>query len=152
MLLNQIRLSGNKLKLINLIASNSSITPLRMYTGAGAETKTNSTRDKPVKFSTSKAKAWDPVDTFISARARKQPISQPFIVIGSILMFLLYFTYIREPNEMDEIFDRPLEATIPNVKEMTLKYQIAQYEQMGLDTTSLKQALEREIKNKKNKA
>ena len=151
MLLNQIRLSGNKLRLINLIASNGSITPLRKY-AAGAETKTNSTRDEPVKFSTSKAKIWDPVDTFISARARKQPISQPFIVIGSILVFLLYFTYIREPNEMDEIFDRPLESTIPNVKEMTLKYQIAQYEQMGLDTTNLKQVLEKEIKSKKNKA
>jgi hypothetical protein len=151
MLLNQIRLNGNKLKFINLIFLNGRVTPLRMY-AASAETKTKSLRDEPVKFSTSKAKAWDPIDTFISSKARKQPTSQPFIVIGSILIFLLYFTFIREQNELDEIFDRPLEATIPNVKEMTLKYQIAQYEQMGLDTTNLKQALEKEIKSKKNKA
>jgi hypothetical protein len=39
---------------------------------------------------------------------------------------------------------------VPNIKEMTIRGQIANYERMGLDTRSLKESLENEIKNKKN--
>jgi hypothetical protein len=39
---------------------------------------------------------------------------------------------------------------VPNIKEMTIRGQISNYERMGLDTRSLKESLEKEIKNKKN--
>lgn len=150
MFVNQLRHNKDKLRLINSLIRNKK-TPsiqneisLRNY----AIDTSKSLRDQPVKFSTSKAKSWDPIDTFISSKARTQPTSQPFIVIGSLLIFFVYFSFIREANELDEIFERPLEATIPNVKEMSLRHQISQYEQMGLDTRSLKEALEREAKTK----
>lgn len=134
----------NNPNLLKLIIRNRSVLNLvRQY----AIDTSKSLKDKPVKFSTSDAKKWDSMDTFMSAKMRKQPTSQPFIVIGSLMVFFVYFTFLRERNELDEIFERPLEATVPNVKEMTLKHQILQYEQMGLDTRALKEALDKETKN-----
>ena len=108
-----------------------------------------SAKDAPVKFSSSNAKKWDSMDTFYPERARRQPMSQPFIVIGSVVVFLIYFCVLREPNEIDEMLERPLEQNVPNVKEMTLRHQILQYEQMGLDTRALKEALKKELEAKK---
>lgn len=106
-------------------------------------------REEPVKYSTSKAKQWDSIDTFVSKQTRAQPASQPFIVVFSTLIFLLYFGLLREENDLDRRISQPLEETIPNIKEMTLRHQILQYEQMGLDTRNLKEALAKELGNKK---
>jgi hypothetical protein len=41
-----------------------------------------------------------------------------------------------------------LDASVPNVKEMTLRHQIARFERLGLDTSELKRSLQEELKNK----
>ena len=104
-----------------------------------AEDKTS-----PVKFSTSKAKSHNPMDTFISSKQRQQSPWQPIMVIGSLAVLFVYVAFVREENSLDRKFDRPLDETIPNIKEMTLRNQIAKYESMGLDTRELKKALEKE--------
>jgi len=118
---------------------------------AGKQAEKASLRDQPVKFSTSKAKTWDSIDTFLSAKVRKRPKSQPFIVAISTLVFIIYFGFLRKENELDEYISRPLEELVPNVKEMTIRHQIHQYESMGLDTRSLKEALTKELEKKKQK-
>ena len=109
----------------------------------------NVRKSEPVKFSTSNAKKWDSMDTFYSEKARNTPFSQPLFVIGSFATLFIYFAFLREENELDEIFERPLENTVPNIKEMTIRHQILQYEQLKLDTTSLKEALNKEIEARK---
>ena len=71
--------------------------------------------------------------------------------MSSILVLLIYFVFLREENELDQIFTRTLDESVPNVKEMTLRRQIIRFENLGLDTSSLKKSLEEEIKNKLNK-
>lgn len=109
---------------------------------------TDETEDKPVKFSTSKAKSWDSINTFSNQRNRQQPKLQPLIVIGSLMIFLIYFGLLREENELDAMISRPLEESVPNIKEFTLRKQISQYDNMGLDANELKQALAEELKKK----
>jgi hypothetical protein len=111
----------------------------------------NDTIDEPAKFSTSKAKSWDPVDTFIHKNTRSMPKIQPFVVVFSAITMLVYFVFIREENEIDTILSRTLEESVPNVKEMTLRTQIAKYENLGLDTRELKQALAKELEKKGKK-
>ena len=119
----------------------------------GAErNKRSSDFNEPVKFSTSNAKTWDPINTFIPENVRGRPKSEPLFVIGSIFMFAMYFMFLREPNEIDEKLAAPLEDMVPNIRELTLRNQIKQYESMGLDTNELKRALEREIKSKQTAA
>lgn len=111
----------------------------------------NETFDEPVKFSSSKAKSWDPVDTFINKNTRAMPTIQPFLVALCTMSLFVYFAFIREPNEIDDKLSRSLEESVPNVKEMTIRRQIIQYEKIGLDTRELKQALSKELEKKGKK-
>lgn len=110
---------------------------------------TTGKRDDPVKFSTSEAKKWDAMDTFVPEKGRRVPPSQPIIIVLSVTVFLIYFLLLREENELDRKLLRPLEESVPNIKEFTLRKQIQQYENMGLDSSELKQALSVEIKNRR---
>jgi hypothetical protein len=83
-------------------------------------------RDQPVKYSTSKAKTYDSINTFSNRSGRTKPKSEPFIIIFSTMIFFIYFALIREENEMDEIFSRSLEDSVPNIRIMSLRQQIAQ--------------------------
>lgn len=103
-------------------------------------------------FLKGKAKKWDSINTFIDPKTREQPSIQPLIVISSVLIFLGYFIFLREENELDQIFTQTLDESVPNVKEMTLRRQIIRFENLGLDTSDLKKSLEEELKNKTNKA
>ena len=110
--------------------------------GSGAErNKRSSDFTEPVKFSTSNAKSWDSINTFIPESVRGRPKSEPLFIIGSLFVFTLYFLFLREPNEIDAKLSMPLEELVPNIRELTLKNQIKQYESMGLDTGELKRAL-----------
>ena len=117
--------------------------------GAGPErNKRSSDFNEPVKFSTSNAKSWDPINTFIPENVRGRPKSEPLFIIGSLFVFAFYFMFFREPNEIDERLSMPLEDMVPNIREVTLRNQIKQYEGMGLDTGELRRALDREIKSR----
>jgi hypothetical protein len=107
--------------------------------------------EQPVKFSTSKAKSWDPLNTFADESIKDKSLLEIILFPTFILIFLVYFTMIREPNDIDEIFSQPLEKTIPNIKEMTLRNKIAEYEALGLNTASLKESLKKELELKKAK-
>lgn len=106
--------------------------------------------NSPVKFSTSDAKKWDSMNTFAPEKGRRVPAAQPFIIVACLSIFLVYFIFIREENELDRKLMRPLEETVPNIKEFTLRKQIEEYERLGLDSRELKHALASEIKRKKN--
>lgn len=90
------------------------------------ESTVNNSRDEPVKYSTSKAKTYDSINTFSNRSGRTKPKSEPFIIILSTMIFFIYFALIREENEIDEIFSRSLEDSVPNIRVMSLKQQIAQ--------------------------
>ena len=90
------------------------------------------------------------MDTFYPEKNRTRPRSQFPIVMSSIVIFMIYFCILREENEIDEMMTRTLDESVPNVIEMTLRHQIAQYENMGLDTNSLKEKLNEERLKKKN--
>ena len=101
--------------------------------------------DEPVRFSTSNAAKWDAMDTFLLPKIRQMPKSQPFFVIVSSAVFLIYFLVLREENQLDQTMMRPLEDVVPHLKEKTLKAQIKHYESLGMDTSELKKALQAEI-------
>lgn len=121
----------------------------RLFSCTKRQEKNTNLTDEPVKYSTSKAKTWDSINSFTSVTSRTQPTSQPFIVAISTFIFLAYFILIREENDLDKKVSKPLEENVPNIKEMTLKHQILQYEQMGLDTRELREALKKELELKK---
>jgi hypothetical protein len=97
--------------------------------------------NEPIKFSTSKAATHKAIDTFTSATIRSYPKSQPYIVFTCLLTFICYFTFIREQNDLDDILERPLEETLPELKKEYVKKKIEKLEKIGADTTELKELL-----------
>ncbi|ENN77921.1 uncharacterized protein LOC109536667 [Dendroctonus ponderosae] len=83
--------------------------------------------DAPIKYSTSKAKDW-------KAKVSRAGVEdsrlwyEPYVILASLAVFLLYFCVIREENDVDKELDRSLYSRIEGLEEvqlrMTLKYNI----------------------------
>ncbi|XP_043283205.1 uncharacterized protein [Venturia canescens] len=58
--------------------------------------------EKPVRFSTSEAAAWDPVASRTGDTGKEMLWYQPIVVAGSTIIFLIYFAIFREENDIDE--------------------------------------------------
>ncbi|CAN8003244.1 unnamed protein product, partial [Ixodes hexagonus] len=77
--------------------------------------------DKPVTYSTSKAAQWKASHSFRPPINQDTPAAQRYSVLISTAAFLIYFCILREENDLDEILDRPLSATIPDIEKMVVK-------------------------------
>ncbi|CAN8030877.1 unnamed protein product [Ixodes persulcatus] len=74
--------------------------------------------DKPVVYSTSKAAQWKAQHSFRPMMDHDPPALQRYSVILSTAAFLIYFCILREENDLDEILDRPLSATVPDIEKI----------------------------------
>ncbi|KAG0426502.1 hypothetical protein HPB47_026395 [Ixodes persulcatus] len=74
--------------------------------------------DKPVVYSTSKAAQWKAQHSFRPMMDHDPPAVQRYSVILSTAAFLIYFCILREENDLDEILDRPLSATVPDIEKI----------------------------------
>nr|CDJ94708.1 Protein F10E7.6 [Haemonchus contortus] len=61
---------------------------------------------------------------------------------GSIAVFVLYFGYLREPSDLDEIWNAPPHILTANLERKMLREQIKEAESKGKDTSLLKAQLE----------
>ncbi|XP_042150511.1 uncharacterized protein LOC115311085 isoform X2 [Ixodes scapularis] len=77
--------------------------------------------DKPVVYSTSKAAQWKAQHSFRPIMDHDPPALQRYSVILSTAAFLIYFCILREENDLDEILDRPLSATVPDIEKIIAK-------------------------------
>ncbi|KAJ1365494.1 hypothetical protein KIN20_025818 [Parelaphostrongylus tenuis] len=67
--------------------------------------------------------------------------------LGSLAVFILYFAYLREPSDLDEIWNAPPHVLTANFERKMLREQIKQNpylqaEEKGQDTTLLKAELD----------
>lgn len=80
-------------------------------------TKTSPEKDEdegPIKYTSSRAASWKARHTFRTDHT--MPDAQPFSVVFSLAAFMIYFFILREENDVDEMFDRPLTEVIPGVE------------------------------------
>lgn len=76
--------------------------------------------DKPIPYSTSPAAQWQA--RFSQAGHKDDsPWFEPWIVAFSMSAFLIYFLYMRKPNDIDQIFDRELGDYFPDHEYEKLK-------------------------------
>ena len=102
-------------------------------------------RDKPIKFSTSDAYKHRAYDTF--CRESKAPWYQPYVVSGSITVFLLYFCVFREENDIDERMGKTIWEKVPPLRDQVLEHKIREGTQLGTDVSELEKE-SREIRRK----
>jgi hypothetical protein len=86
-------------------------------------------------------------DTVIAPK-RDIPWYQPFSVVGSITVFILYFLVFREENDLDIELNRSLFERVPQMEEHHLKMVIEFNRKEGKDTLELEKRLA-EVQRKK---
>ncbi|XP_011310294.1 uncharacterized protein [Fopius arisanus] len=64
--------------------------------------------NRPITYSTSPAASWRARHSFQGGNQDDVPWFQPYVVMASTAAFLVYFLYLRKPNDIDQIFDREL--------------------------------------------
>lgn len=106
--------------------------------------------DIPIKFSTSKASK-------LSAEATRRGYEasrlwyEPYVVIASLSIFLIYFCILREENDIDVELGRNLYSRIDGLEEQQLRLCLKYNLEHNLDVTDIVKRL-REIEAEKNVA
>lgn len=98
--------------------------------------------DKPYPFiSQYKQNKYRVTDTF-KAPENYTWKYQPFVMIGCMTIFFIYFCILREEHDTDEWLSRSLYETVPGLEEQDLKRRIKLYQSLGKDTNVLEKRLE----------
>ncbi|XP_017786341.1 PREDICTED: uncharacterized protein LOC108569340 [Nicrophorus vespilloides] len=95
----------------------------------------------PIKFTTSGAAKWRAENT------RKGPDNkrlwfEPHVILASLSVFMVYFCYLREENDLDKELQRTLYSRIEGLEEHQLKVSLEYGEGRGEDTSKLRQRLD----------
>lgn len=103
--------------------------------------------DQPIKYTTSEAAAWKAVH----ARGGEddKPWYQSIVISASVGIFLLYFCYLREENDIDEELGKPLYDRVAGLEEQLLTSALKNYKERGMDTREIENRLN-QLKEKKN--
>ncbi|CAO1429004.1 unnamed protein product [Diamesa tonsa] len=102
---------------------------LRYFSTEKTSKATRVINHEPIKFVGSAAASWNAktgragnVDPHIV------PWFQPYVVVGSVAIFLIYFCYLREENDLDKELEASLFDRVPGLEEsqlmMNYKYNI----------------------------
>ncbi|CAL1526329.1 unnamed protein product [Lymnaea stagnalis] len=93
------------------------------------QTKKNEISSEPYKFTISAAN--------IPTLPKSGPINkyQPYIVTVSLAIFMIYFFFLREENDIDQQLNTSLFRRVPNLEEPHLRQAIPQMRDSGMDTT-----------------
>jgi hypothetical protein len=91
----------------------------------------------PVQYSKSKAATWKAEDTRSGGGHKDYPWFQPYVISGSLSVFLLYFCILREENDIDEELGKSLYDRIAGLEERQLQIALKYNSEHGLDTSAI---------------
>lgn len=83
------------------------------------EVSKEAAKDEPIKYFGSKAASWKAKDTR-SGKAEEMLWYQPYVVSGSMAVFLFYFCFLREENDIDRKLEGTLFEHISGLEEVQL--------------------------------
>ncbi|CAL8097447.1 unnamed protein product [Orchesella dallaii] len=93
--------------------------------------------DKPIQFTTSKAAQFTAYETLSGDPFPDSPWYQPYVVVFSTGVFLLYFLALREENDVDERIGQPLWQKVPGLEKQQLHVVLEYNRNHGLDTKDI---------------
>lgn len=76
--------------------------------------------DEPIKFIGSEAASWRAHQTR-SGQSDKKLWYQPYVVMGSVLVFMIYFCILREESDIDGDLNKSLYDRVDGLEEIQLK-------------------------------
>ncbi|KAL5288116.1 hypothetical protein ACFFRR_008771 [Megaselia abdita] len=97
-------------------------------------------KDEPIKFFGSKAASWKAKDTR-SGKAEEMLWFQPYVVSGSLAVFLIYFCFLREENDIDRKLEGTLFEHIAGLEEVQLTMTYKHNLENNIDNSSIEKRL-----------
>lgn len=89
--------------------------------------------DGPIKFSTSGASKWR-AQVSRSGIVNQRLWYEPYVILASISVFLIYFTILREENDYDLELSKTLYSRIEGLEEEQLRQALVYSNTHGLQT------------------
>ena len=103
----------------------------------------------PIPFSSSKAASWSMTNSVVLPE-RDVPWYQPVSISLSVVVFFLYFFFLREENDLDVELNYSLFERVPSLEEHQLKAALDYYRRQGKDTYELEVRLAEVQRNKQS--
>ncbi|CAD7013054.1 unnamed protein product [Ceratitis capitata] len=96
--------------------------------------------NEPIKFFGSQAASWRARDSR-SGGSEDTLWFQPYVISGSLAMFLLYFCVFREENDIDKRLEGNLFDQVAGLEEVQLTVNYKYNRENGLDTLEIEKRL-----------
>lgn len=106
--------------------------------------------DTPVRYSTSAARQWQ-ARTSRTGPEMNRLWYEPYVILGSITIFMIYFTMLREENDVDEELSRSLYSRIEGLEEYQLRLSLDYNKKHNRDNTDIIKRL-KELEAEKEKS
>lgn len=103
--------------------------------------------NEPLKYSTSKAQDHSAIESLLP-KQKARPKWEATSVLISTVSFLIYWGYLREENDWDEMVYAPIYDKVPYLEENQLEAAITHNKSAGLKSEELKEKL-REVRAKR---
>ncbi|XP_023952754.1 uncharacterized protein LOC112056551 [Bicyclus anynana] len=98
--------------------------------------------NEPIKFSTSNAAKKKVPIINKNKRAQSMPWYQPYSVVGSVAVFLIYFCILREENDVDKEFTKTLYERIKGLEKQQLLQSYKFNKENGLSVAEIEMRLQ----------
>lgn len=95
----------------------------------------------PIKFSTSPAAKWR-AKTSRSGEKEPRLWFEPYVILGSLAVFMFYFFILREESDIDEEFGRTLYSRIEGLEEQQLRLSLEYNKERGLSSGQIENRLQ----------
>ncbi|RZC34980.1 CCSMST1 domain containing protein [Asbolus verrucosus] len=92
--------------------------------------------DTPIKYTSSPAKDWQARTTRVG-REESRLWYEPYVILFSLTVFMVYFTLIREENDIDEELSKSLYSRINGLEEHQLRVSLEYNRKHNLDTAAI---------------
>ncbi|XP_053688530.1 uncharacterized protein LOC128737819 [Sabethes cyaneus] len=98
-------------------------------------------KDESIKYFGSSAASWKAENTRSGLVNDDSPWYQPYVVLASVAVFLIYFCILREENDIDRDLERSLYDRMPWLehKQLILSYHLNK--ENGLSTIDIEQRM-----------
>ncbi|XP_011184605.1 uncharacterized protein LOC105213453 [Zeugodacus cucurbitae] len=100
----------------------------------------NESSNEPIKFFGSQAATWRARDTR-SGGSEDTLWFQPYVISGSLAVFLLYFCILREESDIDKRLEGNLFDQVAGLEEVQLTVNYKYNRENGLDTSQIEKRL-----------
>ncbi|CAK1595811.1 unnamed protein product [Parnassius mnemosyne] len=107
--------------------------------------------NEPIKFSTSGAAIKKTIQPIKIVKNNNMPWYQPYCVVGSVAIFLIYFCILREENDVDNEFNKTLYERIKGLEKHQLLLSYKFNKENGKSVEDIEKRL-KEIEEEESKA